>query len=48
MLKTGKLERAELYKDQNVQVFLSKFLSGEIAELKPTFCLLYTSDAADE
>jgi transcription elongation factor Elf1 len=37
MLKTGKLERAELYKDRNVQVFLSKFLSGEIAELKPTF-----------
>jgi transcription elongation factor Elf1 len=37
MRKTGKLERAELYKDPNVQVFLSKFLSGEIAELKPTF-----------
>ncbi|MEM3703082.1 MAG: hypothetical protein QXX79_01465, partial [Candidatus Bathyarchaeia archaeon] len=25
------------YKDRNVQVFLSKFLSGEISELKPTF-----------
>jgi transcription elongation factor Elf1 len=37
MRKTGKLERVELYKDPNVQVFLSKFLSGEIAELKPTF-----------
>jgi transcription elongation factor Elf1 len=37
MLKTGKLERTELYKDRNVQVFLSKFLSGEIDELKPTF-----------
>jgi transcription elongation factor Elf1 len=37
MLKTGKLERTELYKDRNVQVFLSKFLSGEIGELKPTF-----------
>ncbi|MEM3874494.1 MAG: hypothetical protein QXU45_05115 [Candidatus Bathyarchaeia archaeon] len=27
----------KLYKDPNVQVFLSKFLSGEISELKPTF-----------
>jgi len=37
MLKTGKLERAELYKEPNTQVFLSKFLSGELSELKPTF-----------
>jgi len=36
-LQTGKLERVKLYKDSNVQVFLSKFLSGEISELKPTF-----------
>ncbi|MEM1563342.1 MAG: hypothetical protein QW161_01545 [Candidatus Bathyarchaeia archaeon] len=37
MLQTGKLERVKLYKDPDVQVFLSKFLSGEISELKPTF-----------
>ncbi|MBS7607649.1 MAG: hypothetical protein QXQ08_00070 [Candidatus Bathyarchaeia archaeon] len=37
MLKAGKNERLELYKDRNVQVFLGKFLSGEISELKPTF-----------
>jgi len=37
MLQTGKLERIKLYKDPSVQVFLSKFLSGEISELKPTF-----------
>jgi hypothetical protein len=35
MLKTGKLERAEIYKDRDTQVFLSKFLSGEIGELVP-------------
>ena len=37
MLQTGKLERGKLYKDPNVQLFLSKFLSGEISELKPVF-----------
>ncbi|MEM1565795.1 MAG: hypothetical protein QW510_01730 [Candidatus Bathyarchaeia archaeon] len=37
MLKTGKQERLELYKERDVQVFLGKFLSGEINELKPTF-----------
>lgn len=37
MLKTGKAERIELYKDRNTQVFLSKFLSGEISELVPVF-----------
>ena len=37
MPKTGKPERLELYKDRNVQVFLGKFLNGEISELKPTF-----------
>jgi transcription elongation factor Elf1 len=37
MLKTGKQGRLELYKERNVQVFLGKFLSGEISELKPTF-----------
>lgn len=37
MLKTGKTERADLYKDRNTQVFLSKFLSGEVAELEPVY-----------
>ncbi|MEM2337135.1 MAG: hypothetical protein QXK93_00505 [Candidatus Bathyarchaeia archaeon] len=37
MLKAGKSERLELYKERAVQVFLSKFLSGEIIELKPFF-----------
>ncbi|MEM3579949.1 MAG: hypothetical protein QXH40_04590 [Candidatus Bathyarchaeia archaeon] len=36
-MQTEKLERMRLYKDPNIQVFLSKFLSGEISELKPTF-----------
>ncbi|MBS7635855.1 hypothetical protein KEJ37_00680 [Candidatus Bathyarchaeota archaeon] len=36
-MQTGKLERMKLYKDPNVQVLLSKFLSGEISELKPAF-----------
>ncbi|MDI6904892.1 MAG: hypothetical protein QMD13_05325 [Candidatus Bathyarchaeia archaeon] len=35
MLKMDKIKRAELYRDRNTQVFLSKFLSGEISELKP-------------
>jgi len=37
MLKTSKMKRTELYKDTNTQVFLSKFLSGEIAELEPVY-----------
>jgi len=37
MLRVGKTERMELYKDHNTQVFLSKFLSSEIAELKPIY-----------
>jgi len=37
MLKTEKVERLEIYKDRNTQVFLSKFLSGEITELEPIY-----------
>ncbi len=37
MSKALKAERAELYKDHLVQVFLSKFLSGEIAKLEPVY-----------
>ena len=37
MAKSSKVERTELYKDHLVQVFLSKFLVGEIAILEPTF-----------
>lgn len=37
MLRTSKIERAELYKDRNTQVLLSKFLSGEISELEPVY-----------
>jgi hypothetical protein len=37
MLEAKQAERAELYKDQKTQVFLSKFLSGEVAELKPAY-----------
>ena len=37
MPKTDKIKRAELYRDHNTQVFLSKFLSGEISELKPVY-----------
>ncbi len=37
MLKMGKPERSELYKERNTQVFISKFLSGDLNELKPTF-----------
>ena len=37
MLETNKMKRAELYRDHNTQVFLSKFLSGEISELKPAY-----------
>jgi len=35
MSKISNTERADLYKDHLVQVFLSKFLSGEIARLDP-------------
>jgi len=37
MLKKDEMERVELYKDRNTQVFLSKFLSTEISELKPVY-----------
>jgi len=37
MLSKDKTERAKLYKDRNTQVFLSKFLSDEISELKPVY-----------
>lgn len=37
MSKASKAERAEIYKDHLVQVFLSKFLSGEIARLDPDY-----------
>jgi hypothetical protein len=36
-MTTGKAERLELYKDHNTQVFLSKFLSGEVNEVEPVF-----------
>jgi transcription elongation factor Elf1 len=37
MQKAGKIERAELYKERNTQVLISKFLSGEISELEPIY-----------
>jgi hypothetical protein len=37
MLKIGKMERVEFYKDRNTQVFLSKFLSGEMSKLEPVY-----------
>jgi len=37
MLKTNRTERLEIYKDRNSQVFLSKFLSGEINILEPVY-----------
>lgn len=37
MSKASKTERANLYRDHLVQVFLSKFLSGEIKRLDPIF-----------
>ena len=37
MSKISNAERTDLYKDHLVQVFLSKFLSGEIARLDPLF-----------
>jgi hypothetical protein len=36
-LKTSRLERLELYKDHDTQVFLDRFLTGEISELQPVF-----------
>ncbi len=37
MLKTEKAERLEIYQDRDTQVFLNKFLSGEIGDLEPTY-----------
>lgn len=37
MLKKGKAERLQLYKDQNTQTFLNKFINGEISELEPIY-----------
>lgn len=37
MPKTSKEERAEVYKDRRVQLFLSRFASGEIRELDPAY-----------
>lgn len=37
MLEKERMKRLELYKDHDTQVFLSKFLSGEISELIPQY-----------
>src|SRR3972149_5139184 len=37
MQQSGKIETTELYRDHNVQILLSKFLSGEIKKLEPVF-----------
>lgn len=37
MLKTEKAERLEIYQDRDTQVFLNKFLSGEISDFEPTY-----------
>ena len=37
MQQSGKKETSELYRDHNVQMLLSKFLSGEIKKLEPVF-----------
>lgn len=37
MSRASKVERTELYKDHLVQVFVSKFLSGEIEIMEPVF-----------
>jgi len=37
MLKTDKTERLDIYKDHQAQVFLNKFLSGEISELEAVY-----------
>jgi hypothetical protein len=39
MQKAGKKEALELYRDRNVQVLLSKFLSGELETLEPVYDL---------
>ncbi len=36
-MKTEKAERLEIYQDRDTQVFLNKFLSGEISDLEPTY-----------
>ncbi|NWF87180.1 hypothetical protein HXY32_05165 [Candidatus Bathyarchaeota archaeon] len=36
-MKTDKTERLELYKNRDTQIFLSKFLSGELTELEPVY-----------
>jgi hypothetical protein len=37
MQQSGKKEALELYRDQNVQMLLNKFLSGEIKTLEPVY-----------
>jgi hypothetical protein len=37
MLEMGKEERIELYKKPEIQAFLSRFLSGEVDTLEPTY-----------
>jgi transcription elongation factor Elf1 len=37
MAKTSKTERLEHYRDRDTQVFLGKFLNGEINELEPVY-----------
>lgn len=37
MSDTGNIDRLKLYKDQNTQFFLNKFISGEISELEPVY-----------
>ncbi len=37
MQQSGKKETLEIYRDRNVQMLLSKFLSGEIKKLEPVF-----------
>ena len=37
MQRAGKKETSELYRDRNVQMLLSKFLSGEVETLEPVY-----------
>jgi hypothetical protein len=37
MLNSDKMKRGKLYQERNTQVFLRKFLSGEISELEPVY-----------
>lgn len=37
MSKASKNERIKLYKDHNVQLFISKFVSGELSKLEPVY-----------